>query len=153
MVKPERSSQRFLTHRDPSECVSNTTQQQRASAGGSSTRYHVRFSPPTMHTWGGTSGNTAIGTPHYETYNLGPDCWGAHAVSSPNGFNKAKYKLRDEMDPTHSIFEMTEGNTASMKQCDGEYAASDGWVVYIEITAGRRAPIPALGSPLSAHCC
>jgi len=33
----------------------------------------------------------------------------------------------------HSSYRVWWGNTQSFKQCDGDYAGSDGWTVFIEL--------------------
>lgn len=135
------SGQWFKVTDNPAYCVytgGNGTNYQRASAGGSSTRSHVRYADDAFDNsaqWG----YTVFGTPHYETYNYGPSCWGGqHAVSSPNGFITARNAIYNAFkNAGHTVAGYKDwGNTQQMKQCDGEYASnSDGRAYFIRVSS------------------
>ena len=103
---------------------------QRASGSGS--RFHVRVRG--QHS-DATLGWAATGDAHHEDLVLFPIPCG-HAVDSNgpsgSGFDQGRNALEawfaDAGHPTHRVWW---GNTASFKQCDGAYAGSDGWTVYI----------------------
>ena len=101
------------------------------TAGGTSTRTHVRWAQNTYDT-SPTYGTYSLATPHYETYNYGPDCFGGHAASSPNGYLIARTTLHNAMlTGGHPLVTSGDwGNNKMIKQCDNEYAGSDGIVLY-----------------------
>jgi hypothetical protein len=134
------SGQWFKVHDSPTWCVytgDDGTNYQRASASGRSTRYHVRYADnayDSTPTWGWI----VFGTPHYETYNYGAYCWWGHAVSSPNGFIKARNAIYNTFSNAgHTVAGYQDwGNTQNMKQCDDEYASnSDGRAYFIRISS------------------
>ncbi|MGH3110265.1 MAG: hypothetical protein ACRDQT_05030 [Gaiellaceae bacterium] len=105
---------------------------QRASGRGS--RFHVRVRgqhPDPALGWTATAGA------HHEDLVLFPIPCG-HAVDSNgaggSGFDQGRNELERRFSeaghPTHRLWW---GNTQSFKQCDGDYAASDGWTVFVEL--------------------
>jgi len=119
------SSQVFFTH---GSCRSNNTQ--RASAGGSSTRFHIRLFQ-TYHLDDEGRFET-VGAAHHEDYVF--PC--GHAVDSNgdagSGFDQGKLELFSRLYGTHHYYGANAywGNTISMRQCDGDYAGSNGYVIW-----------------------
>ena len=105
---------------------------QRASGSGS--RFHVRVRgqhPDDDLGW------TTTGSVHHEDLVLFPFPCG-HAVDSNgsrgSGFDQGRDELRDRFDAAaHSSYRVWWGNTHSFKQCDGDYAGSDGWTLFVEL--------------------
>jgi hypothetical protein len=105
---------------------------QRASGDGS--RFHVRIRgqhPDDALRW------TAMGDAHHEDLVVVPWPCG-HAVDSSgpggSGFDQGRDELRERFaEGGHTWFRAWWGNTQSFKQCDGDYAASDGWTLFIEL--------------------
>jgi hypothetical protein len=105
---------------------------QRASGTGS--RFHVRIRgqhPDPELGW------TATGDAHHEDLVLLPLPCG-HAVDSNgpggSGFDQGRDELRDRFAAAgHPWHEVWWGNTQSFKQCDGDYAGSDGWTLFVEL--------------------
>ena len=121
------SIQSFVDH---SGCFSMHTQ--RASGLGS--RFHVRVrgqhQDPTL-------GWVAAAGAHHEDLVLFPIPCG-HAVDSNgpggSGFDQGRDELeRRFVAAGHGSSRVWWGNTQSFKQCDGDYAASDGWTVFIPL--------------------
>jgi hypothetical protein len=105
---------------------------QRASAHGS--RFHVRMRG--QH-WGPELGWAASAGAHHEDLVLFPLPCG-HAVDSSGPGGSGFDQGRDELvlrfaSAGHSTSRVWWGNTQSFKQCDGDYAASDGWTALIEL--------------------
>lgn len=103
---------------------------QRASGHGS--RFHVRIRG--QH-WDPVVGWTAAAGAHHEDLVLFPIPCG-HAVDSSGGGGSGFDQGRDELvrrftSAGHSSSRAWWGNTQSFKQCDGDYAASDGWTAFI----------------------
>jgi hypothetical protein len=121
------TSQSFLDH---GSCY--TMHAQRAS--GSGTRFHIRVRgqhPDAALGW------TATGDAHHEDLVAFPIPCG-HAVDSNGPGGSGFDQGRDELEARfaaagHSTSRAWWGNTQSFKQCDGDYAGSDGWVVFIEL--------------------
>jgi hypothetical protein len=125
----------FKTHDSPNVCVFNGSGWQRASSCGTCDRYHIRYAD--VYEWDGAYGWAVIGTPHYETYNYGPNCWGQHAVTStsPGGFVNARNTLYNALrNGGHAGTMGWIGNTEPRKQCDNEYVANDGYGAYVMVT-------------------
>ena len=105
---------------------------QRASGVG--TRFHVRLRgqhPDAALGW------VAVAGAHHEDLVLAPIPCG-HAVdsigSSGSGFDQGRNELeRRFAGAGHLTSRVWWGNTQSFKQCDGDYAASDGWTVFVEL--------------------
>ena len=105
---------------------------QRASAEG--TRFHVRLrgqhSDPVL-------GWTAMAAAHHEDLVAFPvPCGHAVDANGPegSGFDQGRDELARHFESSgHSSERVWWGNTQSFKQCDGDYAASDGWAVLIEL--------------------
>lgn len=120
------STQTFVDH---GNCYSMATQ--RASAGVWSSRFHIRFHP--IH-WDDTLGWTTVGDAHHEDF-----VWYCgHAVdsngSSGSGFDQGRRQLRISYENAgHSWYSRYWGNTQNFKQCDGDYAGSDGYTVFIHL--------------------
>jgi hypothetical protein len=120
------SSQNFADH---TGCYAMDAQ--RASQGVSSTRFHIRFHQfdhQTEYGW------TSVGDAHHE--DLVWHC--GHAVDSngPNGsgFDQGRRELRIRLEAGgHPWWSSYWGNTANFRQCDGDYAASDGTTVWAGI--------------------
>jgi hypothetical protein len=105
---------------------------QRASGHGS--RFHVRIRG--QH-WDAVLGWAAAGGAHHEDLVLLPVPCG-HAVDSSgsggSGFDQGRDELvRRFTSAGHSSSWLWWGNTQSFKQCDGDYAASDGWAAIIQL--------------------
>jgi hypothetical protein len=121
------STQSFADH---GSCFPMHTQ--RASGHGS--RFHVRVRgqhPDPVLGW------AAVGAAHHEDNVLFPVPCG-HAVDSNgpggSGFDQGRDELESRFTLVgHSAYRVWWGNTQSFKQCDGDYAASDGWTVFIEL--------------------
>ena len=105
---------------------------QRASGEGS--RFHVRVRgqhrDPGLG-WG------AFGAAHHEDLVLFPVPCG-HAVDSNGPGGSGFDRGRDELEARfaaagHLTSRDWWGNTQSFKQCDGDYAGSDGWVVLVPL--------------------
>jgi hypothetical protein len=103
-------------------------------ASGEGTRFHVRVRgqhPDAALGW------TATGDAHHEDLVVFPVPCG-HAVDSNgpggSGFDQGRDELaRRFASAGHRTERVWWGNTESFKQCDGDYAASDGWVVLIDL--------------------
>lgn len=122
------SAQTFVDH---GNCYA--MQAQRASASGISTRFHVRLHPihrdPTL-------GWTTVGDAHHEDWVNFPPC--GHAVDSngPNGsgFDWGRRQLRILFQAGGHQWEgYWWGNTQNFRQCDGDWARSDGITVWINM--------------------
>lgn len=103
-------------------------------ASGEGTRFHVRVrgqhADPSL-------GWTATGDAHHEDLVVFPVPCG-HAVDSNgpggSGFDQGREELRIRFEAAgHPTYRMWWGNTRSFKQCDGDYASSDGWVVFVAL--------------------
>jgi hypothetical protein len=121
------TSQSFVDHGD---CAPMHTQR----ASGRGTRFHVRVRG--QH-WDPTRGWTATGAAHHEDLVVLPVPCG-HAVDSNgpggSGFDQGRNELeRRFSEAGHGTQRVWWGNTQSFKQCDGDYAASDGWTVFVEL--------------------
>jgi hypothetical protein len=121
------SSQFFVDH---GSCYAMHAQR----ASGTGSRFHVRIRgqhPDGMLGW------TATGDAHHEDLVVFPWPCG-HAVDSNgpggSGFDQGRDELRDRFAAAgHAWSLVWWGNSQSFKQCDGDYAASDGWTVFIEL--------------------
>jgi hypothetical protein len=105
---------------------------QRASGQGS--RFHVRVRGQHKDTGFGW---TATGDAHHEDLVTFPLPCG-HAVDSNGSGGSGFDQGRDELERRfaaagHATSWVWWGNTQSFKQCDGDYAASDGWAVFVEL--------------------
>lgn len=115
---------------DHGSCLPMHTQR----AGGQGSRFHVRLRgqhPDAALGW------TAAGDAHHEDLVAFPVPCG-HAVDSNgpggSGFDQGRDELeRRFASAGHSTQRVWWGNTQSFKQCDGDYAASDGWTVFIQL--------------------
>jgi len=121
------SAQSFVDHE-----TCHAPHAQRASGEGS--RFHIRLRgqhPDAALGW------TATGDAHHEDVVLFPVPCG-HAVDSNgpggSGFDQGRDELERRFAAAgHSSYRVWWGNTQSFKQCDGDYAASDGWAVFIQL--------------------
>ncbi len=105
---------------------------QRASGLGA--RFHVRVRG--QHS-DAALGWVAVAAAHHEDLVLVPIPCG-HAVDSNgpsgSGFDQGRNELERRFGTAgHLTARMWWGNTQSFKQCDGDYAASDGWTVYVAL--------------------
>ena len=108
------------------------THGQRASGDGS--RFHVRVRgqhPDAELGW------TATGDAHHEDLVVFPWPCG-HAVDSSgpggSGFDQGRDALRDRFAAAgHAWYLEWWGNTQSFKQCDGDFAGSDGWTLFVQL--------------------
>ncbi len=121
------SAQAFTDH---GSCASMHTR--RASGHGS--RFHIRLRGQHADA---TLGWTALAAAHHEDLALLPLACG-HAVDANgpagSGFDQGRDELlRRFTDAGHSSSRVWWGNTQSFKQCDGDYAGSDGWTVFIQL--------------------
>ena len=110
----------------------------RASAGdGPFSRFHVRL-------WYVPASNQekrrTVGTPHHEDWVTFPGCPfpGNHAVDKNgpegSGFDQGRHELKKQfLAAGHSVTAEEWGNSANFKQCDGDYAGSDGWGIRISL--------------------
>jgi hypothetical protein len=103
-------------------------------ASGEGTRLHVRLRgqhPDPALGW------TAMGDAHHEDLVVFPvPCGHAVDANGPggSGFDRGRDELARSFESAgHGSERVWWGNTQSFKQCDGDYAASDGWVVLIEL--------------------
>ncbi len=121
------SMQSFVDH---AGCASLHTQ--RASGQGS--RFHVRLRGQHAD---GTLGWTAMAAAHHEDLVLLPlPCGHAVDANGPagSGFDQGRDELERRFTSAgHSSHRVWWGNTQSFKQCDGDYAGSDGWTVFIQL--------------------
>ena len=122
------STQTFVDH---GNCY--TMHAQRASGSGVSTRFHVRLHP--IHR-DPTYGWTTVGGAHHEDWVNFPPC--GHAVDSngPNGsgFDWGRRQLRIMFQAGgHQWEAYWWGNTQNFRQCDGDWARSDGITVWINM--------------------
>jgi len=121
------SSQSFVDHQ---ACRPLHTQR----ASGEGTRFHVRVRgqhPDTALGWTATAGA------HHEDLVVFPMPCG-HAVDSDgpagSGFDQGREELAQRFASAgHPSQRVWWGNTQSFRQCDGDYAASDGWVAILEL--------------------
>jgi hypothetical protein len=105
---------------------------QRASGSGS--RFHVRVRGQHFDS---VRGWTALAAAHHEDLVVFPVPCG-HAVDSNgaggSGFDQGRDELERRFSAAgHATQRAWWGNTQSFKQCDGDYAASDGWAVFVEL--------------------
>jgi hypothetical protein len=103
-------------------------------ASGEGTRLHVRLRgqhPDPALGW------TAMGDAHHEDVVVFPlPCGHAVDANGPggSGFDQGRDELAQSFESArHPSERVWWGNTQSFKQCDGDYAASDGWVVLIDL--------------------
>lgn len=101
-------------------------------------RYHVRL-------WYVPASNQenrrTVGTPHHEDWVEWPNCDkfpGDHAIDSNgpqgSGFDQGRHALKSAfLAAGHAVTPEYWGNTANFKQCDGDYAGSDGWGIKISL--------------------
>ena len=121
------STQSFVDH---ATCRAMHTQR----ASGEGARFHARLRgqhPDAVLGW------TATGDAHHEDVVVFPVPCG-HAVDSSGPGGSGFDQGRDELavafaNAGHATERAWWGNTQSFKQCDGDYAASDGWTVFIEV--------------------
>ena len=112
------SAQWFTSHE---RCLQHHAQ--RASAGITSSRFHVRVSP-TLDTapWA-----YSVGAAHHEDLTY---C--GHAVDATengwSGFDMGRRAVYEAMRGTHEYDYVNYGNTRQFRQCDGDYAGSNGIV-------------------------
>ena len=121
------SGQSFVDH---DACRPMHTQR----ASGEGTRFHTRLRGQHQDV---VLGWTSMGDAHHEDLVAFPVPCG-HAVDSSgpggSGFDQGRDELaRRFASAGHSSRRVWWGNTQSFKQCDGDYAASDGWAVLIEL--------------------
>jgi hypothetical protein len=121
------SAQHFLDH-----ATCRSLHAQRSSGQGS--RFHVRIRGQHPD---GALGWTATGDAHHEDLVLLPLPCG-HAVDADgpggSGFDQGREELRSRFEAAgHESTRSWWGNTQSFKQCDGDYAGSDGWTAYVEL--------------------
>jgi hypothetical protein len=120
------SMQTFVDHGNCYEMVT-----QRASGSIASTRYHIRLHG--IH-FDDSLGWTTVGDAHHE--DLVWYC--GHAVdsngSNGSGFDQGRRQLRILFENAgHGWSSRYWGNTQNFKQCDGDYAGSDGYTVFIRL--------------------
>jgi hypothetical protein len=119
------SSQSFVTH---GSC--RVLNEQRASAGGSSTRFHIRLFQ-TYHL-DANGRYESVGGAHHEDWVF--PC--GHAVdsngSNGSGFDQGKAAMFNALYGSHHYYGANQywGNTRNFKQCDGDYAGSNGYVLW-----------------------
>jgi hypothetical protein len=103
-------------------------------ASGEASRFHVRIRgqhPDPVLGW------AAAGSVHHEDLVLFPIPCG-HAVDANGDQGSGFDRGRDELDARfraagHETSLAWWGNTQSFRQCDGDYAASDGLVAFVEL--------------------
>jgi hypothetical protein len=121
------TAQSFADH---GSCAPMHTQR----ASGRATRFHVRVRG--QH-WDATRGWTATAAVHHEDLVAFPIPCG-HAVDANgtggSGFDQGRNELERRFgEAGHATSRAWWGNTQSFKQCDGDYAASDGWTLFVEL--------------------
>lgn len=129
----EGTNQTFVDH---GNCYNMA--EQRSNAVVLSSRSHIRLHP--IHS-DATLGWTTVGDAHFEDTQL---CGiePSHAVREDgpdgSGYDNARNDLWYEIDILvgHSAWFGWWGNTQSMRQCDGEYASSDGFIVWATVHQG-----------------
>jgi hypothetical protein len=108
-----------------------------ANGGVSESRFHIRIKK-TYH-GDDTLGTTSRGDAHHEDFVLCNDLKPGHAVDSNgdqgSGFDQGRKRIRAyfDGDPGHPWYSKYWGNTRNFKQCDGDYAGSDGYTVFIKL--------------------
>jgi hypothetical protein len=121
------STQSFVDH---GGCFAMHTQR----ASGTGSRFHVRLrgqhQDPTL-------GWVAAASAHHEDLVLFPLPCG-HAVDSNGAGGSGFDQGRDELERRlvaagHVSSRVWWGNTQSFKQCDGDYASSDGWTAFVSL--------------------
>jgi hypothetical protein len=127
------STQYFSSHSVCGEMYDQT-----ANGCVACTRTHIRYKK--TYDNDSTLGITSRGDAHHEdwvqTCHYGA---GGHAVdangSSGSGFDQGRKLVRAyfDGDPGHPWYSNYWGNTRNFKQCDGDYAGSDGYTVYIKL--------------------
>jgi hypothetical protein len=121
------SAQSFVDH---GGC--NAMHAQRASGLGS--RFHVRLRG--QH-WDPALGWTALAGAHHEDLVTFPvPCGHAVDANGPegSGFDQGRDELERRFAAAgHVTRRVWWGNTRSLKQCDGDYASSDGWKLLVEL--------------------
>jgi hypothetical protein len=103
-------------------------------ASGQASRFHIRLRgqhrDPTL-------GWTTTGDAHHEDLVWFPiPCGHAVDANGPggSGFDQGRDELeRRFAEAGHATSRLWWGNTQSFKQCDDDYAASDGWTVFIDL--------------------
>lgn len=105
---------------------------QRSSGEGS--RFHVRARG---EHWDPGLGWAALAAAHHEDLVLFPLPCG-HAVdsngASGSGFDQGRDDLEDRFRQAgHATARAWWGNTQSFRQCDGDYAAADGWTLFVAL--------------------
>lgn len=106
---------------------------QRASGEGS--RFHARVRG--QHPDAGLGWTATVGAHHEDVVVFPVPC--GHAVDSNghggSGFDQARHELERLFAAAggHLVERVWWGNTQSFRQCDGDYAASDGWTAFIEL--------------------
>lgn len=101
---------------------------QRASGGSTSSRFHIRLF------WAGGDPYT-VGDAHHEDFSHNLGCnygFGGHAVdsngSNGSGFDWGRRTLYSKFQAAgHYVTYTYWGNTRNFKQCDGDYAGSNGY--------------------------
>lgn len=110
---------------------------QRASSGNASSRFHIRLFPTDHPDRKGRL--ETVGDAHHEDLvwnsNKGYPC---HAVDKNgrqgSGFDQGRSKLVNQFRGKHTFGDYAAwGNTRNFKQCDGDYAGSDGNVAWFLI--------------------
>lgn len=121
------STQSFVDH---GVCSAQHTQR----ASGQASRFHVRARG--QH-WDSTLGWSALAAAHHEDFVLFPlPCGHAVDANGPggSGFDQGRDELERRLgEAGHAVFRVWWGNTQSFKQCDGDYAASDGWTLFVAL--------------------
>jgi hypothetical protein len=101
-------------------------------ASGEASRFHVRLRG--QH-WDPALGWAAAAAAHHEDLVLFPlPCGHAVDANGPggSGFDQGRDALAAAFAVAgHATSRAWWGNTQSFKQCDGDYAASDGWTVFV----------------------
>jgi hypothetical protein len=106
-------------------------------------RFHIRFNQ-TYHRYGPQNRYATVGTPHHEDFVVFGGCGfpGNHAVDKGtkknptkdgSGFDQGRRKITNIFRPLFPVHGIYWGNTRAIKQCDGDYAGSNGHVEAIRI--------------------
>jgi hypothetical protein len=127
------STQYFSSHG-----VCGAMYDQEATSCPACTRFHIRYKR--TYEDDVNLGQTSRGDAHHEDWV--PTCnygLGGHAVDKNgpegSGFDQGRRKLRlaFDADAEHPWYSKFWANQRNFKQCDGEYAGSDGYTVYIKL--------------------
>lgn len=135
MTNQDGSSQTFVDHGNCYDMAG-----QRADGCAVCQRAHIRLHP--IH-YDDYIGWTTVGDAHYEWWSSAADCF-KHVTfangsfpgigGTGSGFDLGRYFIRVNMEAGgHSWLSVWWGNTENRRQCNGDYARSDGYTVGVRV--------------------